>query len=98
MALSNDHSVRRHVYKALEGPEHIRLIALHPASSKDVPLRINFLSSSLRDIEGRYDAISYTWGEPVLKSFALCLDDGTQVSVTRNLDQALRCLRYKDRD
>jgi hypothetical protein len=97
MALSDDPSVRRHSYAALKGPEHIRLIALHPALSKDAPLRINFLSSTLEDLEGRYEAISYTWGQPIL-TFALHVDDGTHVFVTENLDRALRYLRRADRD
>ncbi|CAN9422913.1 unnamed protein product [Alternaria alternata] len=86
-----------HVYKALEGFNYIRLIVLHPASSDDAPLKISFQSSTLEDFEGRYDAISYTWGEPIL-SFALHVDDGTQVCVTRNLDKALRYLRYNERE
>jgi hypothetical protein len=97
MALSDNHSVRRHVYEALESPEHIRLIVLHPASSKDAPLNINFLPSILDDVIGLYDAISYTWGRPIL-TFALHIDDGTQVCVTENLDRALRHLRRTDRN
>jgi len=86
-----------HVYQPLEGPAHIRLIALHPASSKDAPLEITFLASALDDLEGSYEAISYTWGESVLV-FPLHVHDGTQVCVTRNLDRALRYLRRSDRD
>jgi len=97
MALSSEPRVRRHSYAALRGPEHIRLITLHPALFNDSPLRINFSSSNLKDHEGRYEAISYTWGQPILK-FALHVDDGTQVFVTENLDRALRYLRRTDRD
>ncbi|KAG9195870.1 hypothetical protein G6011_00991 [Alternaria panax] len=97
MALSENHTLHRHVHAALQGPDHIRLIALHPALSEHDPLRINFLSSSHKDLQGQYDAISYTWGEPVL-TFPLHLDNGTQLHVTSNLDRALRYLRYKDRD
>jgi len=97
MALVKEPGVRRHSYAALEGPEHIRLIALQPALSKDAPLRINFFSSTLEDLEGRYEAISYTWGQPIL-TFALHVDDGTQVFVTENLDRALRYLRRAECD
>jgi hypothetical protein len=97
MAQSFESSISTHVYRALEGPEHIRLILLHPALSKDAPLRINFLSSTLEDLEGRYEAISYTWGQPIL-TFALHVDDGTHVFITENLDRALRYLRRADRD
>jgi len=93
----NNRRVRRHVYRPLESPKHIRLIVLHPALSKDAPLEIAFASAKLEQLEGHYDAISYTWGEPVL-AFPLHVDDGSQVCVTRNLDCALRYLRRDDRD
>ncbi|CAN9400499.1 unnamed protein product [Alternaria alternata] len=87
-----------YAYRALEGPEYIRLIVLHPALSKATPLRIDFVSSKLEDVEGDYDAVSYTWGKPVL-TFPLFVDeDGTQVNVTENLDRALRYLRYETRE
>ncbi|KAB2108399.1 hypothetical protein AG0111_0g3455 [Alternaria gaisen] len=97
MALSDNHSVRMYAYEALESPKHIRLIALHPALSKDAPLKISFFSSILDNVVGSYDAISYTWGQPIL-TFALHVNDGTQVCVTENLDRVLRCLRRTDRD
>lgn len=87
-----------YTYQALEGPEYIRLIVLHPALSKATPLRIDFVSSKLEDVEGNYDAVSYTWGEPVL-TFPLHVgEDGTHVLVTENLDRALRYLRYESRE
>jgi hypothetical protein len=86
-----------YAYRALEGPEYIRLIVLHPALSKVTPLRIDFVSSKLEDVEGDYDAVSYTWGKPVL-TFPLHVGlDGMQVHVTENLDRALRYLRYENR-
>jgi hypothetical protein len=97
MAQPDQPSISTHVYQALEGPEHIRLILLYPALSKDAPLRIKFLSSILKDLEGRYEAISYTWGQPIL-DFPLYFDDGTRVYVTHNLDRALRYLRRSDRN
>ena len=87
-----------YAYQALEGPKYIRLIVLHPALSKTTPLRIDFVSSKLEDVEGDYDAVSYTWGNPIL-TFPLHVgEDGMQVHVTENLDRALRYLRYATRD
>jgi hypothetical protein len=87
-----------YAYRALEGPEYIRLIVLHPALSKATPLRIDFVSSKLKDVEGDYDAVSYTWGEPVLTFPLYVGEDGMQVYITENLDRALRYLRYETRE
>jgi len=87
-----------YAYRALEGPEYIRLLVLHPALSKTTPLRIDFVSSKLEDVEGDYDAVSYTWGKPVLTFPLYVGEDGMQVYVTENLDRALRYLRYETRE
>jgi hypothetical protein len=97
MALSNDHSIRKHVYEALESSQHIRLIILHQASSADAPLKFTFQQARLSELQGRYEAISYTWGKPNL-IYPLHVSDGTHVLVTENLDRALRYLRRSHRD
>jgi hypothetical protein len=97
MALSNDHSVRKHAYEALESSQHIRLIILHPASSADAPLQFTFQQARLSELQGRYGAISYTWGQPNL-TYPLYVTDGTHVLVTENLDRALRYLRHSHKD
>jgi hypothetical protein len=97
MALSNDHSVRKHAYEALESSQHIRLIILHPASSADAPLKLTFQQAILSELQGRYEAISYTWGQPNL-TYPLYVSDGTHVLVTENLDRALRYLRHSHKD
>ncbi|RYO15439.1 hypothetical protein AA0111_g11665 [Alternaria arborescens] len=97
MASSNDYSVRKHAYEALESSRHIRLIILHPASSTDVPLKLTFKQARLSELQGRYEAISYTWGQPTL-AYPLHVSDGTHVLVTENLDRALRYLRRSHKD
>ncbi|KAH8632700.1 hypothetical protein IG631_11334 [Alternaria alternata] len=97
MALFDDHSVRKHVYEALESSQHIRLIILHPASSADLPLNFTFHQARLSELEGRYEAISYTWGQPNL-TYPLYVSDGTHILVTENLDRALRYLRWSHKD
>ena len=44
-------------------------------------------------MEGRYEALSYVWGQPVLNC-PLFLSDGSCIGITSNLDRALRNLRY----
>ncbi|CAI9627609.1 hypothetical protein GT037_009152 [Alternaria burnsii] len=93
----DNHSVRRYTYKALGGPEYIRLMILHPASSGDAPLKFTFQQARLSELQGRYEAISYTWGQPNL-TYPLYVGDGTHVLVTENLDRALRYLRHSHKD
>ena len=97
MALSNDHSVRKHAYEALESSQHIRLIILHPASSADAPLKFTFQQARVSELQGGYEAISYTWGQPN-RTYPLYVSDGTHVLVTENLDRALRYLRHSHGD
>tara|TARA_R110002003_G_scaffold123_1_gene11113 strand:- start:377 stop:2065 length:1689 start_codon:yes stop_codon:yes gene_type:complete len=51
----------------------------------------------MENLEARYEAISYTWGEPRLE-YSLTVDDGTHVLVTRNLDLALRIFRHQTKE
>jgi hypothetical protein len=85
-----------HTYEALAGPEYIRLIKLEPAMYNGAPLQFALIQTELSKIEGQYESISYTWGEPKLVC-PLYVDDGTCVMVTENLDRALRKLRYSHR-
>jgi hypothetical protein len=96
MDLLPENNAPMHTYEALAGPEYIRLSKLEPALSTDAPLRFTFIQTELSEIEGQYETISYTWGEPKLIC-PLHVDDGTCVMVTENLDRALRKLRYGDR-
>lgn len=81
-----------HVYEPLGGPDHIRLICLEPAFFSQEPLRSSFLSGNLIDFEDQYEAVLYTWGEPLL-IYPLRHSEGSQVMVAANLDRALR--RYR---
>lgn len=82
-----------YIYPALD-PSHIRILVLEPASNNDAPLHISFLSASLPDLRGSYEAVSYTCGEPTL-AFPHRHGDGSQVPVTANLELALRRLRHR---
>lgn len=81
-----------HSYIPLSGPNHIRLIRLEPSLHVEGPLRFSFITGDLLDFQDQYEAVSYTWGEPLL-IYPLHDDDGKHVMVTANLDQALRRLR-----
>ena len=85
-----------HSYTPLQQQGHIRVINLEPSPSVDAPLQISFVADHHSTLEGRYEAISYTWGEPDV-SYPLHLPDSTYVGVTKNLDWALRRFRLHDR-
>jgi hypothetical protein len=78
-------------YESLTDVDTIRLMYLEPALDSNSPLRFSFIQGSVSDLVAKYEAISYTWGE-ALTEYPLFVDD-THVSITKNLDQALRSLR-----
>jgi hypothetical protein len=82
-----------HEYEPLPGADFVRLMHVEPALHADAPIRFSFQIAQLEDIVAQYEAISYTWGEPKL-IHPLYIDDGTSVFVAKNLDKALRRLRY----
>jgi hypothetical protein len=82
-----------HRYEPLSGPNHIRLLCLEPALSADEVLPFSFVCGDLQDHQDRYEAISYTWGEPLLVHPLYHGEDGTHIVVTANLDRALRYFR-----
>jgi hypothetical protein len=82
-----------HTYEPLLGPNYIRLISLEPALDSAEPLRFDFHVVDVKDSDDEYEAISYTWGLPLL-TYPVYLTDGTHVKVTKNLDSALRRFQY----
>jgi hypothetical protein len=85
---------RDHVYTSFSQPTEIRVVILMPSLDPDAPLTFSFHQSYLEDLEGRYEAISYVWGEPILEFPAYNISDSTQLLVARNLFCALRQLRH----
>ncbi|ORY06039.1 heterokaryon incompatibility protein-domain-containing protein [Clohesyomyces aquaticus] len=83
-----------HSYTPLKSTQHIRIIILEPSLDPNAPLDFSFHQASLPDLEAQYEAISYTWGAPILEHPLFC-DDGTRVYVTINLECALKKLRYR---
>ena len=74
----------------------IRLINLRQ-SSWDDPIRVELIVTSLSSGSQRYfEALSYVWGD--VNSTATVICDGKSIRVTGSLAQALRRLRFRDRD
>lgn len=82
-----------HLYYALP-PDHIRIIILHPSLDRNAPLRFSLEINSINELRGEYEAISYTWGEPDLV-YPLYYEDGSCLSITKNLNFTLRRSRHR---
>ncbi|KIM93151.1 hypothetical protein OIDMADRAFT_138370, partial [Oidiodendron maius Zn] len=69
----------------------IRIIQLLPAEDPSDPLECSLIETSLENAPD-YIAVSYVWGDATNPSIILC--HGVQLSITLNLDAALR--RFRD--
>jgi hypothetical protein len=79
--------MEKYQHKPLAGDRFIRVLNLLPTSGSD--LRGELLASSLDKLPN-YEALSYSWGPPVLSSMIIC--DGKELSITPNCEAALRRL------
>jgi hypothetical protein len=84
-----------HVYTPLQQPTSIRLAIIEPSMDPDAPLRFSFHQACLEDLEGRYEAVSYVWGAPILRFPVYNSMDGSHLLITKNLNHALRKLRQR---
>ena len=84
------------VYDAipLEGPRTIRLVELHPAIDFNSPIECTISPASLSNCRHQYRALSYVWG--VDKSSSKAIFNGRPITISANLDKALRRLRTND--
>jgi hypothetical protein len=91
------------VYKKLDRMNHshpIRLLKIYPSADFDTTILCELLYSSLNN-PGRieFEALSYTWGDihdPHNRgSIMLC---GHMHEITKNLESALRHLRFEDKE
>lgn len=79
-------------YSALDyDSPQIRLIHLEAAEDFDDPLQIRLECTSLEN-DPRYNALSYTWGNPSAVDH-LFLDDNSVISIAYNASRALRHIR-----
>lgn len=91
--MSSNSAVAPHEYKTLPDG-HIRILVLQPALERDAPLQFAFHNGRISDFVGRFEAVSYCWGEQQPDSPLHC-EDGSSIHITKNLDLALRRLRHK---
>lgn len=85
---------RTYRYSPLKHDHDIRLLYLLPGSD-EAPLSCSLRIVSLSE-PPEYEAVSYTWGEPVFSASIACFSKG-QLLITENLSKALFHLRLANR-
>jgi hypothetical protein len=91
---SGSGTTRRYLYRALESSKHIRLLHLMPAVQPDLPLEFSVQQKNLPDAIASYEAVSYVWGVPDFSCRLRCIDDNSELHITKNADALLR--RFRD--
>ena len=79
-------------YKSLSSPTSFRILHLWPAQNNSDPLECRLLETDLNQ-NPEYIAISYVWGDETNPS--TILHEEVELSITRNLDAALRRFRQE---
>ncbi|KAJ4318481.1 hypothetical protein N0V84_006806 [Fusarium piperis] len=79
------------IYQNLPNPEtSIRLLRIEPGWPAD-PLSVHLTVVPDRNTAPTYDALSYVWGKNLSPDPVLC--NGSSITITANLESALRALR-----
>ena len=81
------------IYQPLTARDETRLLVLEPGQNTD-KITCGLMNVSLT-WRARYEALSYTWGDPKVTKPATC--SGKSIDVTANLHSALHHLRHPDR-
>jgi len=77
---------------------YFRILTLKPAETRDAEINCTTAVHSFDDdCNPPYSALSYTWGKKEEGDPKIALNN-TLITVTRNLDQALRYIRSKDEE
>lgn len=91
-----DHQPALYSYRSLvQSTKEIRILILEPAEDESADLRFSFDKAELTNLGSIYEAICYVWGQPVLDHALHHTVESSQLSVTRNLDEAPRKLRRR---
>ena len=78
-------------YEPLPSSHYIRLLVLHPASTKEDEIHCDLIPRSI-DEKLVFEALSYVWGNPLPKKRVYC--GGEYADIGPSLESALRHLRH----
>lgn len=79
-------------HQALSSLDTIRVLHLQPGSGHGL-IHCALQELPLDKVEGKYESISYVWGQQDIRDTIIC--DGHPLQVTNNLEHALRNFRLK---
>ncbi|KAH7420175.1 heterokaryon incompatibility protein-domain-containing protein [Cadophora sp. MPI-SDFR-AT-0126] len=88
-------------YTPLSRSESVRVLLLHPSENHSSPLLCDLLLDDRDemlldpDSKRRYEAVSYTWGDPIFSHEIICHDGTARLAITPNVDSLLRYMRKK---
>ncbi|KAF2730639.1 HET-domain-containing protein [Polyplosphaeria fusca] len=82
------------IYQPLPEDRYIRVLELFPGREND-PIECGLRILSLRESKGKYEAISYVWGDDGDTTDITC--NGGRKSITRNLASALLTFRHAEK-
>lgn len=87
-------------YEPLPGADHTRVLDLEPSIDRGAPLRGKLRTVQLYHDYYPYEAMSYTWGEPVFSQILYVtttndLDEPRVLRITSNLADLLQQMRYQ---
>ncbi|KAF1850053.1 HET-domain-containing protein [Cucurbitaria berberidis CBS 394.84] len=94
--MSLDFNVPQYSYEPLdEGNHGIRLMTLLPAPTREAEIVCDLRNVRLTETDvPSFEALSYTWGSPMSPSrLRVAFLTNEKIDVTRNLTEALPCLR-----
>jgi hypothetical protein len=94
--MSSDADLPPYHYNTLKSPDHVRVLALQPASNFQAPLKTSIIQYDRKTMYNGhvplYEAVSYTWVEPFF-SHAIIVDDVSCINITETVDAMLRHYR-----
>lgn len=83
-------------HKPLQHNNHIRVVKVLSGDG-EAPLRCEILERP-RNSNDDFEALSYTWGDPILIDDIQEVNSGANIPITRNLADALRAFRVPNQD
>lgn len=93
MADVNSKEPNPYQYEGLHNPDAIRVLKLLPGGFGS-PLKCEILEVRKSE-DPSFEALSYTWGEPVFPCIVQDAKSNTVIRITENLSDALNGLRYE---
>ncbi|KAI3317547.1 HET-domain-containing protein [Xylariaceae sp. AK1471] len=84
-------------YRPLRTRADIRVLELLPGPFDNPIMHCNIVSTNIKAATGKFEALSYTWGDPTPCKTIFCNENNARLDVPFNCYNALRYLRHRDK-